>query len=81
MFRPASSEIRLAATLVDPSPREASLLRPLQHHEVEVVEVLLRPCALISRKDPRFEGYGATAMVDAFEESLVKYVVASAAWR
>ena len=46
-----------------------------------VVEVLLRPCALISRKDPRFEGYGATAMVDAFEESLVKYVAASAAWR
>ena len=46
-----------------------------------VVEVLLRPCALLSRKDPRFEGYGATAMVDAFEESLVKYVVASAAWR
>ena len=42
MFRPASSGIRLAATVVDPSPREASPLRPLQHHEVEVVEVLLR---------------------------------------
>ena len=47
-----------------------------------VVEVLLRPCALFSRKDPRMhEGYGATAMVDAFEASLVKYVVASAEWR
>ena len=27
------------------------------------------------------EGYGATAMVDAFEASLVKFVVASAEWR
>ena len=52
-----------------------------------VVEVLLRPCALFSRKDGAFsrmrmhEGYGPTAMTDAFEASLVKYVVASAEWR
>ena len=43
-----------------------------------VVEVLLRPCALFfSGKDDR----KATEMVDAFEASLVKYVVASAEWR
>ena len=52
-----------------------------------VVEVLLRPCALFSRKEGSFEemrmheGYGPTAMTDAFEASLVKYVVASAEWR
>ena len=43
-----------------------------------VVEVLLRACALFfSGKDDR----KATEMVDAFEASLVKYVVASAEWR
>ena len=43
-----------------------------------VVEVLLRPCALFFfHKDSRM----ATEMVDAFEASLVKFVVASAEWR
>ena len=42
------------------------------------VEVLLRPCALFFfHKDDR----KATEMVDAFEASLVKFVVASAEWR
>ena len=43
-----------------------------------VVDVLLRPCALFFfHKDSRM----ATEMVDAFEASLVKFVVASAYWR
>ena len=43
-----------------------------------VVDVLLRPCALFFfHRDSR----KATEMVDAFEASLVKYVVASAEWR
>ena len=43
-----------------------------------VREVLLRPCALFFyHKDHRM----ATEMVDAFEASLVKYMVASAEWR
>ena len=35
----------------------------------------------LSRKDPRCADYPPQAMVDAFEASLVKYVVASAEWR
>ena len=43
-----------------------------------VVDVLLRPCALFFfHKDSRM----ATEMVDAFEASLVKFVVASGEWR
>ena len=43
-----------------------------------VREVLLRPCALFFyHKNHRM----ATEMVDAFEVSLVKFVVASAYWR
>ena len=58
--------------------------RSSSHHfyppevRARVVEVLLRPCALFFfHKDSRM----ATEMVDAFEASLVKYVVAAAEWR
>ena len=53
-------------------------LAPLRCSTGRVRELVLF-AALLSR-DKRFAGYGPQAMLDAFEASLFKHVVASSAW-